>query len=74
MLNKTKIYNSLPNSFIQNFINFFSTRYVKVYLLPDKNKTSKKKTMHRRKTINPIWNETIKVSPITLSFPSFGYS
>uniref|UniRef100_A0A7M5UU22 Uncharacterized protein n=1 Tax=Clytia hemisphaerica TaxID=252671 RepID=A0A7M5UU22_9CNID len=37
-----------------------SDPYVKVYLLPDKNKTSKKKTMHRRKTINPIWNETIK--------------
>ena len=39
------------------------SRYVKVYLLPDKTKTSKKKTTHRRKTLNPQWNETIKVKP-----------
>ena len=42
-------------------IPMFIYRYVKVYLLPDKSKSSKKKTTHRRKTLNPQWDETIKV-------------
>ncbi|XP_047128567.1 uncharacterized protein LOC100208668 isoform X7 [Hydra vulgaris] len=37
-----------------------SDPYVKVYLLPDKSKSTKKKTTHKRKTLNPQWNETIK--------------
>ncbi|XP_057306004.1 uncharacterized protein LOC130644420 isoform X4 [Hydractinia symbiolongicarpus] len=37
-----------------------SDPYVKVYMLPDKTKTTKKKTTFRRKTLNPQWNETIK--------------
>ncbi|XP_065648926.1 uncharacterized protein LOC100208668 isoform X34 [Hydra vulgaris] len=37
-----------------------SDPYVKVYLLPDKSKSTKKKTTHKRRTLNPQWNETIK--------------
>jgi len=32
--------------------------YVKVYLLPDKKKQTKKKTTHRRQTLEPEFNET----------------
>ncbi|XP_061581640.1 synaptotagmin-like protein 4 [Cololabis saira] len=36
--------------------------YVKCYLLPDKSRQSKKKTTIKRKTVNPIYNETLKYS------------
>ena len=39
---------------------------MKTYLLPDKSKESKKKTNFKRKTVNPEWNEKIKVD-----FPLF---
>lgn len=48
-------------SYVLFFLHF---SYVKVYMLPDKTKTTKKKTTFRRKTLNPQWNETIKVSHI----------
>jgi len=42
--------------------NGLSDPYVKTYLLPDKHKQTKKKTGIKRKTLNPVFNETIKVS------------
>lgn len=40
----------------------FIHRYVKVYLLPDNTSHSKRKTSVKRKTLNPIYDETMKVS------------
>lgn len=40
-------------------------RYVKVYLLPDKSKSGKRKTKVKKHTLNPEFNETLKVSPST---------
>ncbi|MGH0146971.1 UNVERIFIED_CONTAM: hypothetical protein FKN15_009382 [Acipenser sinensis] len=37
-------------------------RYVKSYLLPDKSSHSKRKTSVRKKCINPVFDETLKVS------------
>ena len=44
----------------------FYFRYVKVYLLPDKTKASKKKTKVKHKTLNPEWNDIIEVRYSTL--------
>ncbi len=41
--------------------NGLSDPYIKTYLLPDKSKASKKKTAIKKKTINPVYNETLKV-------------
>lgn len=38
-----------------------SDPYVKTYLLPDRGKRSKRKTDVQRKTLNPVFNETLKV-------------
>lgn len=40
---------------------FLYFSYVKCYLLPDKSRQSKKKTTIKKKTINPVYNETLKV-------------
>lgn len=40
----------------------YSNPYVKTYLLPDKSKTSKQKTGVRKKTVNPVFDETLMVS------------
>ena len=45
--------------------NGYSDPYVKTYLLPDKSKHSKKKTTIKRKTINPVYGETLKVHVCT---------
>ncbi|XP_061430799.1 synaptotagmin-like protein 4 [Lethenteron reissneri] len=37
-----------------------SNPYVKVYLLPDKSKQSKRKTTTQKNTVNPVYNETLK--------------
>uniref|UniRef100_A0A8C1ZZG4 Synaptotagmin-like protein 1 n=2 Tax=Cyprinus carpio TaxID=7962 RepID=A0A8C1ZZG4_CYPCA len=37
-----------------------SDPYVKVYLLPDNTSRSKKKTAVKRKTLNPVYDETVK--------------
>ncbi len=39
-----------------------SDPYVKTYLLPDKTKQTKRKTAIQRKTLNPVFNEILKVS------------
>lgn len=36
-------------------------RYVKTYLLPDKSSHSKKKTSVKKKTLNPVYDQTLKV-------------
>jgi hypothetical protein len=41
--------------------NGLSDPYVKTYLLPDKSKNTKKKTEIKKKTLNPVYNQTIKV-------------
>ena len=40
-----------------------SDPYIKMYLLPDRHKQSKRKTGIQRKTINPVYNETFRVGP-----------
>ena len=44
-----------------------SDPYVKTYLLPDKTKHTKRKTGIQRKTLNPEYNETVKVSYYLMS-------
>ena len=39
-----------------------SDPYVKVYLLPDKSKSGKRKTKVKKHTLNPVFEETLKVS------------
>ena len=41
--------------------NGFSDPYVKTYLLPDRSTHSKRKTSIKKKTLNPVYNETLKV-------------
>lgn len=38
----------------------FLFRYVKVYLLPDKSKSGKRKTKVKKHTLNPVFDETLK--------------
>ena len=42
----------------------FILRYVKTYLLPDNSKKSKRKTKVKKKTIDPVYQETLKVIKI----------
>jgi synaptotagmin-like protein len=42
--------------------NGFSDPYVKTYLLPDRSKHSKRKTNVQRKTLSPIFDETLEYS------------
>lgn len=42
-------------------INGYSDPYVKTYLLPDKHKQTKQKTSIKKKTLDPVYNETLKV-------------
>lgn len=41
---------------------YYNFRYVKVYLLPDKSKSGKRKTRVKKHTLNPIFDEVLKVS------------
>ena len=42
--------------------NGYSDPYVKTYLLPDKAKHTKQKTSIKKKTLDPVYNETLKVA------------
>ena len=42
--------------------NGLSDPYIKTYLFPDKSKHSKRKTEIKKKTLNPVYKETLKVS------------
>ena len=39
-----------------------SNPYVKTYLLPDETKQTKQKTTVKKKTLDPVYNETLSVS------------
>lgn len=43
------------------FFFFLCFSYVKCYLLPDKSRQSKRKTSIKRNTVNPVYEETLKV-------------
>jgi hypothetical protein len=48
--------------FLCNIIYYFiACRYVKAYLLPDRTKSSKRKTKTKKNTLNPVFGETLKV-------------
>jgi len=47
-------------------------RYVKVYLLPDKSKSGKRKTKVKKHTLNPVFDETLKVRLLEDKFTIFG--
>ena len=47
--------------------NGLSDPYVKVYLLPDKSKHSKRKTGVKLETLNPVYNETMLVSSLIIT-------
>ena len=58
-------------SYDSNFffiINHF--RYVKVYLLPDRSKSGKRKTKVKRHTLSPVFEEILKVRKITFMYSS----
>ena len=44
--------------------NGFSDPYIKTYLLPDRSKHSKRKTSIKKKTLDPVYNETLKVGVV----------
>ena len=47
---------------------------MKVYLLPDKSKSGKRKTKVKKHTLNPVFDETLKVSlQVEDKFTIFGY-
>lgn len=43
---------------------FHFCSYVKAYLLPDRSKGGKRKTKVKKNTLNPIFEEILKVVPI----------
>ena len=47
--------------------NGYSDPYIKTYLLPDKAKHTKQKTSVKKKTLDPVYNETLKVKKILLA-------
>ncbi len=47
--------------------NGVSNPYIKLYLLPDRSKDSKKKTEVKPKSLNPVYKEVFKVSYIRVS-------
>ncbi len=53
---------------LKNFSCIFS--YVKVYLLPDKSKSGKRKTKVKKHTLNPVFDEILKVHYLTMSLTS----
>ncbi|XP_055139100.1 synaptotagmin-like protein 2 isoform X26 [Symphalangus syndactylus] len=49
-----------------------SDPYVKAYLLPDKGKMGKKKTLVVKKTLNPVYNEILRTAPVALEAENRG--
>ncbi len=49
---------------------FFLFRYVKVYLLPDKSKNGKRKTKVKKHTLNPVFDEVLKVNRLFVIYSS----
>ncbi|XP_062948512.1 synaptotagmin-like protein 2 isoform X28 [Cynocephalus volans] len=49
-----------------------SDPYVKTYLLPDKGKMGKKKTLIAKKTLNPVYNEILRTAPVALEVENRG--
>ena len=45
--------------------NGYSDPYVKTYLLPDKSKHTKQKTSVKKKILDPVYNETLRVSQLS---------
>ena len=43
-------------------------RYVKVYLLPDKSKSGKRKTKVKKHTLNPVFDELLRVRKLKECF------
>lgn len=43
---------------------FFISRYVKTYLLPDKTRGGKRKTRIIKNTLNPVFEQTLRVGPV----------
>jgi synaptotagmin-like protein len=41
--------------------NGYSSPYIKTYLLPDEDKHTKQKTSVKKKTLDPVYNETLMV-------------
>ena len=50
-----------PSVELCHSVSSLSLSYVKTYLLPDKDKTSKRKTKIKKKTLDPVYKETLKV-------------
>lgn len=46
---------------VQLLFSFFFFRYVKTYLLPDKARMGKRKTSVKKRTVNPVYNEVLRV-------------
>ena len=49
-------------SFLNSPLHVLPSSYVKVYLLPDKTKSGKRKTKVKKHTLNPAFDEILKVS------------
>ena len=45
----------------------FSNPYIKTYLLPDKSQHSKRKTDTKKKTLDPVYDQILKVSEMSLA-------
>lgn len=50
----------------------FFLRYVKCYLLPDQTKLGKRKTTVKKKTLNPTYNEILRVRDTRFNLERFG--
>ena len=48
--------------------NGYSNPYIKTYLLPDKAKHTKQKTSVKKKTLDPVYNETLTVRHVKYTF------